>query len=112
MEEALDLSSDRILNNNKPGLITTKHLTVTHSWVEKSIELVRVKSKIIRFCEILLEKWNKTLHLKTKQEVLRAGMKRKILNIQGVPRGNVPDFDRMFLTSKYTDLTQNTCIRS
>ena len=32
--------------------------------------------------------------------------------IQGVPRGNVPDFGRMFLTLKCTDLTQNTYIRS
>ena len=30
----------------------------------------------------------------------------------GCPRGNVPDFGRMFLTLKYTDLTQNTYIRS
>ena len=28
------------------------------------------------------------------------------------PWGNVPDFGRMFLTLKYTDLTQNTYIRS
>ena len=28
------------------------------------------------------------------------------------PGWNVPDFGRMFLTLKYTDLTQNTCIRS
>ena len=27
-------------------------------------------------------------------------------------RGNVPDFGRMFLTLKYTDITQNTYIRS
>ena len=30
----------------------------------------------------------------------------------GCPGGNVPDFGRMFLTLKYTDLTQNTYIRS
>ena len=28
------------------------------------------------------------------------------------PRRNVPDFERMFLTLKYTDITQNTYIRS
>ena len=28
------------------------------------------------------------------------------------PGGNVPDFGRMFLTLKYTDITQNTYIRS
>ena len=30
----------------------------------------------------------------------------------GCPGENVPDFGRMFLTLKYTDLTQNTYIRS
>ena len=30
----------------------------------------------------------------------------------GCPGGNVPDFGRMFLTLKYTDLTHNTYIRS
>ena len=34
------------------------------------------------------------------------------LYIQAVPGGNVPDFGRMFLTLKYTDITQNTYIRS
>jgi len=29
-----------------------------------------------------------------------------------VSRGNVPDFGRMFLKLKYTDLTKNTYIRS
>jgi len=28
------------------------------------------------------------------------------------PRRNVPDFGRMFLMLKYTDITQNTYIRS
>ena len=31
---------------------------------------------------------------------------------QGVPGGNVPDFGRMFVKLKYTDITQNTYIRS
>ena len=30
----------------------------------------------------------------------------------GCPRGNVPDHGRMLLTLKYTDITQNTYIRS
>ena len=29
----------------------------------------------------------------------------------GCPRRNVPDFGRMFLKLKYTDITQNTYIR-
>ena len=33
-------------------------------------------------------------------------------SIPGVPGENVPDFGRMFLTLKYTDITQNTYIRS
>ena len=28
----------------------------------------------------------------------------------GCPGENVPDFGRMFLTLKYTDITQNTCV--
>ena len=43
--------------------------SVLHSWVEKSIELVGVKGKIIRFCKLSMEKWNTRLILKTKQEV-------------------------------------------
>jgi len=30
----------------------------------------------------------------------------------GCPEGNVPDFGRMFLKLKYTDLIKNTYIRS
>jgi len=30
----------------------------------------------------------------------------------GCPGGNVPDFGRLFLKLKYTDLTKNTYIRS
>ena len=33
-------------------------------------------------------------------------------DIQSVPGGNVPDFRRMFLKLKYTDLTKNTYMRS
>jgi len=31
--------------------------SVPHSWVEKSIELVGVNSKIVRFCKLFMEKW-------------------------------------------------------
>ena len=34
------------------------------------------------------------------------------LHYTGCPRRNVPDFGRMFLKLKYTDITQNTYIRS
>jgi hypothetical protein len=45
---------------------------VPHSWVQKSVELVEVKSKIVRFCKLSMEKWNTMLHLKTKQEVMQS----------------------------------------
>ena len=36
----------------------------------------------------------------------------QVLIYTGCPRGNVPDFGRMFLKLKYTDITQNTYIRT
>ena len=45
---------------------------VPHSWVEKSIELVGVNSKIVRICKLSVEKWNTRLILKTKQEVMQS----------------------------------------
>jgi hypothetical protein len=35
--------------------------SVTRSWVEKSIELVSVNSKIVRFCKLSTEKWKTRL---------------------------------------------------
>jgi len=46
--------------------------SVPHSWVEKSIELVGVNSKIVRFCKLSMEKWNIRFILKTKQEVMQS----------------------------------------
>jgi len=40
--------------------------------VEKSIGLVGVNSKIVRFCKLSMEKWNTRLNLKTKQEVMQS----------------------------------------
>ena len=45
--------------------------SVPHSWVEKSIELVVVNSKIVRFCKLSMEKWNTRPMLKTKQEIMQ-----------------------------------------
>ena len=45
--------------------------SVSHRWAEKSTELVRVNSKIVRFCKLAMEKWNIRLHLKTNQEVMQ-----------------------------------------
>jgi len=44
--------------------------SVPQSWVKKSIELVGVNSKMVRFCKLFMEKWNTRLILKTKQEVM------------------------------------------
>jgi len=46
--------------------------SVPHSWVEKSIELVGVNSKTVRFCKLSMEKWNTRLSLRTKQEVMQS----------------------------------------
>ena len=46
--------------------------SISHSWVEKSIELVGVNSKIVRFCKLSMEKWNTRLFFKTKQEVMQS----------------------------------------
>jgi len=46
--------------------------SVPHSWVEKSIALVGVNSKTVRFCKLSVEKWNIKLILKTKQEVMQS----------------------------------------
>jgi len=40
--------------------------------MEKSIELVGVNSKIVRFCKLSMEKWNTRLILITKQEVMQS----------------------------------------
>src|SRR5215475_13270131 len=32
--------------------------SIPDGWVEKSIELVGVNSKIVRFCKLFMEKWN------------------------------------------------------
>jgi len=36
--------------------------SVPHSWVEKSIEMGGVNSKIVRFCKLSMEKWNTRLY--------------------------------------------------
>ena len=46
--------------------------SMPHSWIEKSIELVGVNSKIVRFCILSMEKWNATLQLKTQQEIMQS----------------------------------------
>ena len=52
-------------NNNNKKLVFD---SIPHSWAEKSIELVGVNGKILRFCKLSMEKWNIRLHLKTTQK--------------------------------------------
>ena len=40
--------------------------------MEKSIALVGMNSKIVRFCKLSAEKWNTRLILKTKQEIMES----------------------------------------
>jgi len=59
--------------------------SVQHSWVEKSLALVGVNSKIVRFCKLSMEKWNTRLFLKTKQEVMQSQpIQIQIVVFQGV----------------------------
>jgi hypothetical protein len=44
--------------------------SVPHNWMEKSIELVGVNSKVVRFCKLSIEKWNKRPFLKTKLKIM------------------------------------------
>jgi len=46
--------------------------SVPHSWVVMSIGLVGVKCKFVRFCKLSMDKWNTSLILKTKQEVMHS----------------------------------------
>jgi len=45
--------------------------SVSHSWLEKSTEMVGVNSKIVRLCNLSMETWNRMLQLKTKREVMQ-----------------------------------------
>ena len=46
--------------------------SVRHSWVDKSIELVRVNSKSVRFLNYLWRNGAQGLLLKTKQEIMQS----------------------------------------
>jgi hypothetical protein len=46
--------------------------SVPHSWVEKSIALVGVNSKIVRFCKLSMAKWNTSLLKENKKAVNNA----------------------------------------
>jgi hypothetical protein len=46
--------------------------SVPHRWIEKSIELIGVNSKIAKFCKLSMEKWSIKLMLKTNQELTQS----------------------------------------
>jgi hypothetical protein len=46
--------------------------SVPHSWIEKSIELIGVNNKIVKFCMLSMEKWSTKLQLKTNQELMQS----------------------------------------
>ena len=68
---------------------------------------------LIQYIRIYPPFWRPFLHPQPEDAPCRGDRDppQGIVNIQNVP-GNVPDFGRMFLTLKYTDITQNTYIRS
>jgi hypothetical protein len=45
---------------------------VPHNWIEKSIELIRVNNKVLKFCKLSVEKWSTKLQLKTNQELMQS----------------------------------------
>jgi hypothetical protein len=46
--------------------------SVPHSWIEKSIELIGVNNKIVKFCKLSMEKWSTKLQSKTNQELMQS----------------------------------------
>jgi hypothetical protein len=47
-------------------------VSVPHNWIEKSIELMGVNYKIVKFCKLSVEKWSTKLQLKTNQELMQS----------------------------------------
>ena len=75
-----------------------------------AVALLTEDSRDILPCNVEILRRGSTDNLST--AVSYAGTFAPNMDIQGVPGRNVPDFGRMFLTLKYTDITQNTYIRS
>jgi hypothetical protein len=46
--------------------------SVPHSCIEKSIELIGVNNKTIKFSKFCMEKWSAKLQLKTNQELIQS----------------------------------------
>jgi hypothetical protein len=46
--------------------------SVTRSWIGKSIELIGVNNKIVKFYKFSMEKWSTKLQLKTNQELIQS----------------------------------------
>jgi len=54
----------------------------------------------------------KALETKNSHDEISTKVLKVSATYTGCPRRNVPDFGRMFLMLKYTDITQNTYIQS
>jgi hypothetical protein len=59
--------------------------SVPHIWIEKSIELIGVNNKIVKFCKLSMGKWSTKLQLKTNQELMQS---RLIKINRGIFRGD------------------------
>jgi hypothetical protein len=46
--------------------------SVPRSWIEKSIELIGMNNKIVKFCKLSMEKWSTKFQLKTNQELMQS----------------------------------------
>ena len=80
-----------------------------------------IRTNVLSFGQAVSQTcWVHTYVLYIKHKHIELSITRRFYNIhkqcstiyKGCTLGNVPDFGRMFLTLNYTDLTQNTYIRS
>jgi len=70
--------------------------------------LINFKGRAARAaCTSKLDSWEDSKHL-----LEGGGKPRTFRTYTGCPRRNVPDFGRVFLMLKYTDITQNTYVQS
>ena len=70
----------------KPGLFNRQAFdSAPYSLVDKRTELVGASSEIVRFSTLSTERWNTTLQLKTKQEVVQS---RAIKICRGIFQGD------------------------
>jgi len=93
--------------NSRYNVMTCQHnvhslCSFVESHITVIIEIVRVRFPLLSF----VESWNKAFRY------ISQWLYFTIYIYTGCPRRNVPDFGRVFLMLKYTDITQNTNIQS